>query len=251
MFFTLSKLLFFFITPFFWCAALLLIGIVRRKNTSRWFWYAGIVFLIFTNPFIYRKAMLAYQEKPATQSLAANPITTGILLTGFVGFDAAGNGYFGKSSDRFIQAANLYHTGKVKQLIISGGSGNFWKVEPPEAGFLKKELIKNGIPDSAILIENRSRNTYENAKYTHQLIDSLHLKGPFLLITSALHLPRAKKIFSKLGINCIPYPCDFKQYPTVNHFMNTIYPDVSYLKDWEYLIKEIVGSLVYQIMGKA
>jgi hypothetical protein len=33
--------------------------------------------------------------------------------------------------------------------------------------------------------------------------------------------------------------------------MNTIYPDVFFIKDWEYLIKEIVGSLAYQIMGKA
>ena len=85
--------------------------------------------------------MLAYQEKPITRSLEVSPITTGILLTGFVGFDSEGNGYFGKSSDRFIQAANLYHTGKVKQLIISGGSGNFWTAEPPEAIFIKKQLI--------------------------------------------------------------------------------------------------------------
>jgi uncharacterized SAM-binding protein YcdF (DUF218 family) len=251
MFFTLSKLLFFFITPFFWCAALLIIGIIRRKRTNRWFWYAGMVFLIFSNPFLYRKAMLAYQEKPITRSIAASPITTGILLTGFVGFDTAGNGYFGKSSDRFIQAANLYHTGKVKQLIISGGSGNFWIAEPPEAIFVKKQLINNGIPDSCIFIEKKSRNTYENGLYTKQLIDSARIAGPFFLITSALHMPRSIKIFKKLNISCIPYPCDYKVYPETNHFMNTVYPDVSLMKDWEYLIKEILGTLAYRITGKA
>jgi uncharacterized SAM-binding protein YcdF (DUF218 family) len=168
-----------------------------------------------------------------------------------VGFDTAGNGYFGKSSDRFIQAANLYHTGKVKQLIISGGSGNFWIAEPPEAIFIKKQLINNGIPDSCILIEKKSRNTYENGLYTKQLIDSARIAGPFLLITSALHMPRSIKIFKKLNISCIPYPCDYKVYPATHYFLNTVYPDVSLMKEWEYLIKEILGTLAYRITGKA
>lgn len=251
MFFILSKLLFFLITPFFWCVALLVIGWRQRKKSNRWFWAALILFLVFSNPFLYRKAILAYQTPPPTLPLSPAAITYGILLTGFTGFDGAGNGYFGKASDRFIQAANLYHSGAINKLIVSGGTGNLFTSEPPEAIFVKSQLIKNGIPDSCILIEKKSRNTHENALYTQQLIDSAQLSGPFLLITSALHMPRSIKIFSTLTIPCIPYPCDYRVYPQANHFMNTIYPDVSYIKEWEYLIKEIVGTWVYQITGKA
>jgi uncharacterized SAM-binding protein YcdF (DUF218 family) len=64
-------------------------------------------------------------------------------------------------------------------------------------------------------------------------------------------MPRSIKIFKKLSISCIPYPCDYKVYPATKHFMNTVYPDVSLMKDWEYLIKEIMGTLAYRITGKA
>lgn len=251
MFFTLSKVLFFLITPFFWCVVCIVIGCIQRKKSKRWFWIALIFFLFFTNPYLYRKVTLAYQSQPAALPPDSGAIRIGILLSGFTGFDTAGNGYFTKGSDRFIQAANLYHSGTIKKLLISGGNGNIWTPEPPESQFIKSQLVKNGIPDSCILIERKSRNTYENALYTKQIIDSAKLTGPFLLITSALHMPRSMKIFNKLAIPCIPYPCDFRVFPQTSYFLNTLYPNISLFKEWEYLIKEIVGTWVYQITGKA
>lgn len=250
MFFVLSKLLYFFITPFCWILILLLAALIFPKKRKHFLWACLILLLVFTNPWLYQKAMLSYEEKPLSTNATQLP-ETAILLTGIVGFDSIGNGYFGKSSDRFIQSANLLHSKKIKRLIISGGSGNFWRKEKTESVFLRDQLLLQGIPDSALLAETLSRNTFENATFTRHLIDSLQLKGPFLLITSALHMPRAKKVFTKAGIQFIPYPCDFKVYPQAPDFKNSIYPEISYIDAWEDLIKEWVGTLIYGLTGKA
>lgn len=249
MFFILSKLLYFFITPFCWILLLLLAALMFPKRRKHFLWACLILLLVCTNPWLYRKAMMSYEERPLKTTIAQLP-ETAILLTGIVGFDSSGNGYFGRSSDRFIQSAHLLHSKQIKRLILSGGSGNFWRKEKTESVFLRQQFMLQGIPDSALLAETLSRNTFENAVYTRQLIDSLQLKGPFLLITSALHMPRAKKVFTKAGISFIPYPCDYKVYPQAPDFKNSIYPEISYMDAWEDLIKEWVGTLFYSLTGK-
>lgn len=250
MFFALSKLLYFFISPFCWILILLSAALIFPKKRKHFLWASLLLVLVFTNPWLYQKAMLSYEERPLTTSSNQLP-PTAILLTGIVGFDSSGNGYFGRSSDRFIQSAHLLHSKQIKRLILSGGSGNFWRKEKTESLFLRQQFLLQGIPDSALLAETLSRNTFENAIHTRHLIDSLQLKGPFLLITSALHMPRAKKVFTKAGIAIIPYPCDFKVYPQVPDFKNTVYPDISYMRDWQDLIKEWVGTIAYGLTGKA
>ncbi len=250
MFFVLSKLLYFFITPFCWILILLLAALIFPKK-RKYFLFASLIFLlVFTNPWLYRRAMLSYEEKPLNPAFTQLP-ETAILLTGIVGFDSMGHGHFGKSADRFIQSAHLLHSKQIKRLIISGGSGNFWRKEKTESLFLRQQFLLQGIPDSALLAETLSRNTFENAIHTRHLLDSLQLKGPFLLITSALHMPRAKKVFTKAGISFIPYPCDYKVYPQAPDFKNTVYPDITYLREWENIIKEWVGTIVYGLTGKA
>lgn len=249
MFFALSKLLYFFITPFCWILIFLLAALLFPKRRKHFLLACLILILVFTNPWIYRKAMFAYAEKPVNTAFTQLP-ETAILLTGIVGFDSMGNGHFGKSADRFIQSAHLLQSKQIKRLIISGGSGNFWRKEKTESVFLRQQFQLHGIPDSALLAETLSRNTFENAKFTRLLLDSLQLKGPFLLITSGLHMPRAKKVFIKAGISIIPYPCDFKVYPQAPDFKNTVYPDITYLREWEDIIKEWVGTLFYGLTGK-
>jgi uncharacterized SAM-binding protein YcdF (DUF218 family) len=250
MFFFLSKLLYFFITPFCWLMLLLLAALLFPKKRKVLLVSCLLLLVVFSNPWLYRKAMMYYQEKPIDSADTILP-KTAILLTGIAGFDAAGHGYFGRSADRFIQAAQLLHTGKITKLIISGGSGNFWRKEKTESLFIREQLMLQGIPDSSLLAETLSRNTFENAAFTRRFIDSLHLKGPFLLITSAIHMPRAKKVFTKAGIPFIAYPCDYRVYQQAGDFKNTFYPDIANLSDWEDLIKEWVGIVVYRLTGKA
>jgi uncharacterized SAM-binding protein YcdF (DUF218 family) len=253
MFFILSKLLAFLLIPFNW---MLILGIIfiffKNKINSKKIGIGIIVIaIIFSNPFIYRTANFWWQPKPTRlpNNFKSDVV---ILLGGFSGFDKFDNGYMGDNADRFIQAANLYHSNQVKYILISSGTGHLLFNEPSEASYVIKELIRNGIKKEAIIIEDKSRNTYENALYSKKIVDTLQLQEPYILVTSAQHMRRSQAIFNKVGYkNIIPYPTDYKVYPTKFNFEDTIIPDIRLLHNWKYLIKEIIGLFVYRITGKA
>lgn len=252
MFFVLSKVLYFLLIPFWWIVLLLLLRLVIHN--AKWKKNLGImamlIAVVFTNPYLHRKANLAWQ--PAPVDLPANKsYEAGILLGGMAGYDKNDRGYFGTSADRFIQTANLYHQGIIKKIIVTGGTGSLLQKEPAESIYLQAQLIANGVKTEDIIMESRSRNTYENAVYTKQLTDSLHLQPPFVLITSAQHMKRSVSVFNNARFQVLPFPCDYREIPLRETVFNTIAPDASLLYDWAFLIKEIVGVCVYKLTGKA
>ncbi len=252
MFFILSKILFFLLIPFWWMVILLLLRWVIRN--ARWKKILGgisiVIGIVFTNPYLYRTANLAWQPTPVDLPLNRS-YDAGILLGGMAGYDKYDRGYFGGSADRFIQTANLYHQGIIKKIIVTGGTGTISQKEPAEAIYLRTQLIANGVKTEDIIMESRSRNTYENAVYSKILTDSLQLKPPFILITSAQHMKRSISVFNKAAFTTIAFPCDYKVTPTRETFDNIIVPQISLLNDWSYLLKEIVGLSVYRLTGKA
>jgi uncharacterized SAM-binding protein YcdF (DUF218 family) len=134
---------------------------------------------------------------------------------------------------------------------VAAGNGYITKHNFKEANFIKEKLVTLGIPAEKILTDSTSRNTLENAVNSKAIIDAEGLKGPFLLISSAMHLPRAKLVFEKHNINVIPYPCDFDSKNIGNNFIEDyVLPSSLALNKWENLIKEIAGITVYKITGK-
>lgn len=252
MFFILSKVLFFLLVPFWWIIILLTWRQFSKnqKIKKRLLVLAIIIIVVFTNPFLYRTSVMFWQPLPAQLS-DTQKFDAGIILGGLSGYDKGGIGHFGGNADRFIQTANLYHRGIIKKIIVSGGTGKLSQDEPPEAIFLRQEFIFNGVPDSNIVIENRSRNTSENAIFSKQIIDSLGLKSPFVLITSAEHMRRSVSVFKKVGFDCISFPCDYKVTPQKFSLEDTIIPNVALLSLWSDLLKEMVGLCVYKLTGKA
>ncbi len=196
--------------------------------------------------------MVSWWQPPVTQLAANKTYSVGILLGGMSMFDKYDTGYFGNNADRFIQVANLYHSGTISKVLISGGTGRLLQSEPSEAGFLLKELLRNGVKREDIIIEEQSRTTYENAIYSKQILNSLKLPAPYIVVTSAIHMPRSEKVFKKAGYNnFITYPCDYKVIDSKFSLEDTIAPDIKLLSDWQYLIKEMVGIIAYQLTGKA
>lgn len=231
---------------------LLLFILFTKKNTTKKKLQIVLIaiFILFSNPFLYRTAMMQWQPKPVDLN-SQKVYDAGILLGGFSGYDKANRGYFNITSDRFIQTTNLYHQGIIKKIIMTGGDGSLAHDVPPETVFVSDQLMKNGIKKEDIILENNSRNTYENALFTKQLIDSLQIKGSLLLITSAEHMPRAEKTFRHAGIDIQAYPCNYFVYNERLDLENTIAPDLKLFVYWRYFLKEIVGTIVYQITDKA
>jgi len=252
MFFILSKLLFFLLVPFTWIMLLLVwICFAKSAKLKRRLTILTIsISIIFSNPWLYKKATLAWQAPKKNLSDSAQ-YETGILLTGMVQFDKFNEGYFGAASDRFIQTASLYHTGKIKKILVTGGSGSLLHGYPAEAEYLRKALINIAVPEKDIIVEPLSRNTHENAIFSKKIIDSLQLRPPFLLITSAFHIPRSSAVFKKAGIQFIAYPCDYKVVKEKFSLDDILMPDAKLLKNWSELIKEIIGLAAYKLTGKA
>jgi uncharacterized SAM-binding protein YcdF (DUF218 family) len=192
MFFILSKVLFFLLVPFWWIVILLVwMWLTKKPKVKKRLRVMVIVLLIvFTNPWFYKSMVFLWQPSP-THLPADKKYEAGIVLGGMAGYDKYDSGYFGGNADRFIETANLYHQGIIKKIIVSGGTGLLSQDEPPESRFLRKQFIANGVNDSAIILETRSRNTYENAIYSKKIADSLHMQPPFVLITSAFHMKRS------------------------------------------------------------
>ncbi len=252
MFFIVSKILSFLLTPISWIIVLFVISIiVHSKSTKKKIrTFCIILLVLFSNPFLHKQTVLWWQAKPVTLA-PNNHYSAGILLGGIIFFDKNNVGYFDNAADRFIQAEKLYHQGFIEKIIATGGSSAIFHKEPKEADFLQHELLASGVAEKDILIDNTARNTFENAVNTKKIIDSLHLKEPFILISSATHIPRATKVFEKEKIKVIPFPCDYDIIDTPFSLQGDLLPDLGLLSNWQTIIKEIIGTKVYELSGKA
>lgn len=217
--------------------------VVRKRLTTT------IVLLIFVlgNEYIYTSLVNAWQPKPVTLPLDA-VYDAGIVLGGSASFDKFGRGYFNAASDRFIETCILYKTKKIKKIIISGGSNGI--NQPKDADFQFKKMIEIGVPSNDIIVENASVNTFENATFSKAKLDSLHLKPPFVLITSAMHIPRAQKVFIKAGIPVIPFPCNYYVVENNLSLADYLIPKAGVLLSWNGYLREVVGIAGYKLTGK-
>ncbi len=244
----LSKLVIFLINPSLWFTILLIwIAVAKRRLVKRRLIKITILLaILLTNKFLHKLTVNSWQpQQPTLQQ----PAEVGVLLSGMVGFDKEGNGFFFEASDRYIQALSLYNQGLIKKILISGGDGSFIQKQPKEADFIKEMLLKNKVPLEDIIIDNQSRNTYENAMYTKKLCDSLQIAQPLILITSAIHMPRSQSLFKKVGLATIAYPANYANIDSKTSW-NDFVPDLGLVNKWHDLFKEWVGIFSYKIMGK-
>ncbi|MDX2045767.1 MAG: YdcF family protein [Chitinophagaceae bacterium] len=210
-----------------------------------------ILFLFFSNPYVIARLIISYQQ-PKTELQAGEVYSAGIVLGGFVAYDKQNNqAYFNMTSDRFIQTTRLYKKGHIKKIVVSAGSASITKTNFREADFVKTNLIELGIPEKDIITERNSRNTEENAAFSKRLLDSLQLTGPYLLITSAFHVPRASAVFKKAGMEIKSYPCAYLMIPSDAQFSwEKLLPSPYSFNQWSVYLKEIFGIAYMKLRGK-
>ena len=244
MFFYFSKILEFFIYPFSWIVILVISAVLIKKPRlkKKLFIAAAVVFFIFSDAFIFNQFTKHWDVKPVAFT-GAGTYSCAIVLGGFSSELANGTDYFNGSADRFIQALKLFQTGKVKHILVSGGNGNLIPDSFREGDWVKTQLQEFKVPDSCIIVEDKSRNTIENAAFSKLKLDSAHLKGPFVLITSAYHMRRSLQIFRKTKVDVTPFPCNYLT-PDGYTGLGDFIPDPGVLAGWNIYIKEVTGYLV-------
>jgi uncharacterized SAM-binding protein YcdF (DUF218 family) len=251
--FLLVKLALFLIRPFLWIIVLFLYAFfTKNEKRKKWAFRLGIgLLLFFSNPAISTWALQAYEADPVKLA-PTQTFVTGILPGGLVSYSEKDKaGYFNNVADRFIQTALLYKRGQIKNIIVAAGSSHMTDDAYSEASFIKKNLIEMGIPAGDIFTDTTSRNTVQNAARAKSLADSAQLPGPYLLITSAMHMPRALKMFRKAGLPVEPYPCEFLARGSGSDWLEDyILPTSGAFGRWENLFKELLSTAAYQISGK-
>ena len=278
MYFILSKILLYLLLPLSWIFVLFVLCITTKskKRRARYFIASLSLLYIFSNNFLFNQ--VANRWDIAERHLnSADKYSCAIILGGFSSEGPNGEGMFNMSADRFIQGAMLFKTGKVSRILITGGNGSLlpgqfmvagWKSMHPEKQFekyldlyqhieeknyierVRKQFLALQIPDTAILIENKSRNTIENARFTKVVLNKARQQGPFLLVTSAFHMRRAEMIFKKEHIEVVPYPSNFITNRTGRFsFDDYFIPDSEILGRWNVYLKEFVGYIVNSFNG--
>ena len=152
------------------------------------------------------------------------------------------------AADRLVYAARLYKLGKAPVILVSGGYGGEDDSMRAESVHAATLLESWGIPKSAILTETESTNTYENATFTKLMLEQ-HGLDRVLLVTSAMHMPRALATFRSAGIRVRPAPTDFES--TYRHVTGIARwtADPGSLAITTRALKEFAGWFVYRQRG--
>jgi uncharacterized SAM-binding protein YcdF (DUF218 family) len=234
------------LSPFNWLVVLLVAAyLVRNKRVKRILQVTAlVVFIVFSSPFLFN-GFVAKWQAPRGVVPPGKVYNCGIVLGGFASVAPDSFPYFNGAADRFIQVLKLYKMGSIQYILVSGGNGQNDNKNFGEAAFVKQELIVMGVPDSVILTEDKSKNTADNARYSKVVLDSMHLKPPYLLITTASHMRRASMLFTKAGIEADTYACNFSAGPQ-SFSLSMLVPQLGVLTGWGGYLKEATGYWWYK-----
>lgn len=254
MFFILSKTLNYLVQPLVvilicWVVAFFL----RNKLWKKRMLGAGfILFLFFTNDFIANEVMRAWEPDPIAYRDINKTYDLGILLAGVTrsGNTPTDRVYFQRGVERLTHTLQLYRLGKIRRILVAGGSGRLWDIGEREADDIKSALIMMGVDEADIIVENNSRNTRESAVEVHKILSDMKQEADgCLLITSAFHMPRSSACFEKVGLPLDTFPTD--SYTHARTFTPDVLfiPKTSALEIWHKLTREWTGLIAYKIAG--
>jgi uncharacterized SAM-binding protein YcdF (DUF218 family) len=112
------------------------------------------------------------------------------------------------AADRVWYAAQLYHRGLARRIIVSGGSFMEQNGGPAttEAAAMRRFLIDLGVPSDAIVSEGNSLNTLQNIRNVRQMVGEARVA----LVTSAYHMPRSLQLARQANLNVGAFPTDWR-----------------------------------------
>lgn len=260
--FFLSKLLPIFVYPLGLSCLLMALGLVWIwKHPGRATWAIALsLFILFSssNPVISNKLVstLEWRYFPLDPMPTADAI---VVLGGATAPASAPRPWVEvlEAGDRILYGARLYTQKRAPKLILSGGRVS-WRGDSgtSEADDMKQFAVAMNVPESAILLEGDSLNTRQNAVNVKKILEEQSIES-VLLVTSAIHMPRAVAIFKKLGIDVIPAPTDYlvptDAYESVNSTWQgrvlSLLPDSEAIARFTRALKEYVGFTIYRLRG--
>jgi len=249
----LSKTLDLLLSPLTWALLFLLPVFWWGRRDARVMLFAGLTFgtlYLSSVPWVAAK-VVRLTENGARKTFREDQVyDAAIVLGGAVDAPAgarSGQLELNAAAERVVMAFSLYKSGKVKNLLISGGAVFPRPGIPAEANLVKQQLQAWGVPEEHIFSEPKSRNTRENALESLKIVNEQRW-ARMVLVTSAAHMPRALGCFQTLGMTLDALPVDHR---TVDPSVGVLLPRVQAMGTTVDALRELAGRWVYAVAGYA
>ena len=241
----LHKVIALIASPLFLIIFLIFLGIIfKSKKIS----LLGFIVLIFCSLPIISSKLISYLEKDYILQNISNidkadaiVVLSGMLKT--MKFNNKLEYEFNEKVDRILSGIDLFKNDKAPLLILTRGKFP-WLVGVPEGEYLKNFAMKFGIPEESIFLTDSVQNTHQEAKSVKKLLNSNEAK--IILVTSAFHMPRAKKVFESYNIKVIPFAVDFINTHSKLTIIDFI-PSASSFLVTSVFVREMIGRLYYSL----
>jgi uncharacterized SAM-binding protein YcdF (DUF218 family) len=254
--FYLSKILNFFINPLYILLLIILIQIftiffINSKKLVIFFSKLLIILFLFfgyipLSNFLLNKIEDYIQpSKYPVQQLTGVIILGGSFETGLKPKER-NEVSLNFSAERLTKALEIYKKNPRVLILFSGSSEGSKSLGWSESDMAKKFFLDQGVKIDNLIFENQSKNTFENIKYSKDIISSY--KGTWGLITSANHMPRSFFTFKKQGLILEPISVDYKTGTSRMFWINF---DISLgLTNWYFIFHELIGVAYYMVSNK-
>ncbi len=254
MFYDLSKWFWAFAAPSNVIAILLawgLFGALFRRRSAKWLAIGAVLYLAEGVAPIGVMLLKPLEER-FPRPLADMEAPYGIIVLGggvdqlvSAGRDLAQLTEVGNRMPQGLMLARKYPNARF---LFSGGSPFVTETLHTEAEAAKRYYVEQGLPADRLTLEDKSRNTWENAVYTREIVDPKP-EQRWLLVTSAAHMPRAMGIFRQVGFNVTAYPADYATQPGPTPWRASA--EAGYgLHLTDRAMREYIGLAAYWVTGK-
>jgi uncharacterized SAM-binding protein YcdF (DUF218 family) len=201
------------LSPTPWIVLLILVGLFWRRRWARKLFWAAIVVILALHS-VYVETFLRYplesRYPPVIDPRTAEPYDAIVVLMagttpagGLIPFPKISESLF----NRLDEAWRLYRL-DPKPIVVSGGHVDPLTVPENENQIARDYLIRWGVPVKHVIAEDESRDTFESAIAMQKLLQQKGWKR-YLLVTSAIHMPRSMLAFQSIAPQAIAAPGDF------------------------------------------
>ncbi len=254
--FTAASLLSFGTQPLAWALLLLTSGLLlmrRRQVAGTRLCWAALLVLAMTGWQLPVDAMLRHLEEqsPAPDTNASLSGYAGVVVLGGALersdlWNFPGRIALNSAAERMIVPIGLMQRNPRLKLLFTGGEGNLVKDTLSEADRAKIFFDSMGVDPARVIYESASRTTFDNAVLSARL-PGVDKEQPWLLLTTAAHMPRSLAVFRKAGWKVTPYSVDYRTAAKPDW---TGYSLARGAEKWHYALHEIIGYWAYGLAGR-
>ncbi|HVH42562.1 MAG TPA: YdcF family protein [Labilithrix sp.] len=259
MFFVLSKILDVLLSPYTWGLAFLVLAVPWRRPRSRTSWKrqrgfgaVGLaVLLVFSLEPVANR--MAYRlEHSTTSTYRPDEVYDAVILLGGIGDERVavetGQPAFNDNVERLVTTHRLLADGRARFTIVSGGPENVDLADSSEARVLGRQITAWGIDPSRVILEERARNTHENAVYSQRIAKERGFEK-VLVVTSAFHMRRAAECFAAASMKVDTLAVDFRAHSARSPGGDSWLPRVTFLGESTKTLRETAGLYIYRWRG--